>query len=427
MIGLGVGIGLQRNFGAGVAAWAQTMFATQWNAIANIKESRTLTGYISTFNHYTGSKPLKTIKLYYPNFFLSSGSTGLATSTGNDLPIVDSSITYNGVTYPVTFSAARNRRITDGTGAWADDIDVLSTFGVASLPVDTKLTIKVKGLLDSTAHSVPACAPRGTGTDSGQQVVFYDPAFVVMGSTDVPGIYTWTYQNGGTSANTAARTSGFTPFVLGVHDSAPDVWLIDGDSISANTGDSGTSTSGTGYAQRAIGAMPVKAAACNISVHGSTALAGINDTRITDLFPYCNLSWSFKGANDIGTSGTGLTPQAMLDRMLARKVKYVAAGITKHIICMTTPRSNSTDGWITEINQTPLSGWDSVSANPILYNGLLATAGYDLVCPFTSIRGTLSVFNIRAGGAFDTTHFNQQGNIWMGGEASPLMQSLMTR
>lgn len=411
------------------AVYNQFMFATQWNVQNNIKESQGKAGYISRYAHYIGSKPVKKLKFLFPHYHVGSSSTGLATSPTNDLPIVDMSVEYNGVTYPVTFSGgSRSYRVTDGTNGYSDEIDIQATMGISELPVNALIYTKMRVLLDSTANGIPTSAPRGTTTISGQQVVFYNPANVVMGGTDTAGLYTWSYQNGGTlSADTSARTSGFCPFVLGVHTSAPDVWLAFGDSMTANTGDTGTNTSGTGWFQRALGMFTVKSAGFNFSVHGSTGRAGLDDPRITDLFAYCNLGVAFKGANDFSLSGNSIAPQAMIDRMLVFKTKANAAGITKVGICKTCPRTTSTDNWVTEENQTPVSGWDTVDSYPLVYNTMLASSGFDFVIPFDSIRGTTSVFKFKPNKAYDSTHINQSGNIDMATEALPIMQAQMLR
>lgn len=426
-IGVGLGIGMNRPVVDGIpaVAWNKWMFATQWNVVNNIKESQGKVGYISRYRHKTGAKPLKKIKFCFHNYHVGSSSTGLATAPGNDLPILDMVMEYNGVSYPVTFSGSRSGRIADATNGYSDEIDIPSVLGIPELPVGSVFYTKFRALLDSTAHGIPSAAPRGTSLYTGQQVMFYNPANVVMSNTDAPGIYTWTYQNGGTSgADTAQRTSGMCPYVLGVHSDAPDIWNAFGDSMTANTGDTGP-----GWFVRALDAMPVPGAGWNLSVHGSTGRAGMDAPQILELYPCINKAIGFKGANDFSTGGTSILPQAMLDRMLLWRTKALAANpeIDTFLICKTCPRTNSSNGWIDEAGQTPLANWDNPAGYPLVYNDLLASSAFDGVIPFDSVRGTVSVYNFKPGTAYDTTHINQAGNILQGEEARLIMQTFMTR
>jgi len=426
-IGMGIGIGMNQYMPGGSApspSWAQWMFATQWNIVNNIKEAQGRAGYISRYRHKTGAKPLKKLKFGIHHYHVGSSSTGLATSPGNDLPILDMSMEYNGVTYPVLFSGSRSGRILNGTNGWSDEIDIPATLGISELPVGSIFYTKFRVELDSSAHGIPAAAPRGTSLYAGQQIMFYDPFYVAMGSTDTPGVYTWTYQNSGSVSNTASRTSGMCPYVLGVHTDEPDIWNAFGDSMTANTGDTGP-----GWFVRALDAMPTPGAGWNFSVHGSTGRAGMDDSRILELYPYVNKAIGFKGANDFSTGGTSITAQAMLDRMLLWRTKALAANpnIDTFLICKTCPRTNSTNGWIDEVNQTPLPNWDNPAGFPLVYNDLLAGSAFDGVVPFDSIRGLVSVYNFLPNTAYDTTHINQAGNILQGAEASPIMQSFMFR
>lgn len=409
------------------AAWNTEMFATQWNVINNSKSTAPTgrMGYISRSAHFIGSKPVKKLRFGWLNFHVGSSSTGSGTAPGNAFPLVDASVEYNGATYPITFSSSRAVTIGDGAVVWSDQMDIQSAMGIEKIPVDGRLDIKFKGLLTAENQFVEASAPRGTTAilpALSQQIYFYNTSTVAMGSTDAPGVYTWT------GTELSANASGWVPFVIGVHESAPDVWLAFGDSMTANTGDSGTNSSGTGWFQRALGMMTTKSAGFNFSVHGSTGRAGLDDARVTDLFKYCNLAILFKGANDFGLTGLSQTAQQFLDRMTLAKTKMQAAapGITKYLICKTAPRSDSTDGWATEINQTPLSGWDSSDDNPLVYNTMLP-ATFDGVVPFDSLRGTLSVYNLKIGTGFDNTHINQTGQILQAAEAMPIMQTFMIR
>lgn len=419
-IGIGIGVGLTRLASGGSAAWTKVLAATQWNAIANAKESRTATGYVSRFSGYVGSNPLKIIKLNFPAIFLSSASTGLATNLGNDIPIQKCSIEYAGVIYQVTFSGLRTKNVVDGTvTVWADDIDVQTAFGIPSLAVNARIDVKFEALLGSTAHSMPSCGPRGVSTDTGQVVWFYDPALTtIVNGTDSPGAYT----SSGTAPQ--ARSSGYTPFIFGVHTVQSDALLARGDSITADTGDSGTNTSGLGWFQRMLGKFTKKMAGLNLAVHGSTRLAGINDTRITDYYQYASIATIFYGANDFGTSGTGNTVATVRADVLNMRDALRAAGIRIVAVCKTIPRTNTTDGWVTELNQTPLTGWDSASSLPILYNDSLNTTDFDAVIPFDSIRGVTSVYKALAPPArlFDTTHPNAAGYGDMSTESTAIIQ-----
>jgi len=410
--------------GSAPAVWDQYMFATQWNVINNSKSTAPASrlGYISRSAHFTGSKPLLKLKFGWLNFHVGSSSTGMGTAPGNAFPLVDASVEYAGTTYPITFSSSRAITIGDGAVIWSDEMDIPSTMGIPKLDVDSRLDVKFKGLLTADGQFVEASAPRGTTVISGQQIYFYNTATVTMGSTDAPGAYTWT------GTELSANSSGWVPFVIGVHESAPDVWLAFGDSMTANTGDTGTNTSGTGWFQRVLGMFTVKSAGFNFSVHGSTGRAGLDDTRITELFKYCNLAILFKGANDFGTGGTSITAPLFLDRMTLAKTKMQAAApeISKYLICKTCPRTNSTDNWATEAFQTPLTGWDTSAGNPLMYNTLLPDT-FDDVVDFDNIRGVVSVYNFLPNTAYDTTHINQAGQILQAVNAMPKMQTYMLR
>jgi lysophospholipase L1-like esterase len=415
--------------GAPAPAWNQYMFATQWNVVNNSKTTAPANkgGYISRSAHFVGSKPLLKMRFIWINRHIGSSSTGMGTAPGNAFPLTDASAEYNGVTYPIPFSSLRSVTIGDGLAVYSDILDVPTVMGTPKLAVDDRIDVKFKGLV-TPGQFVEASAPRGNTVISGQQIYFYDPTKVVMGSTDDPGPYTWTYQNGGTATDLAQNSSGWVPFVIGVHESAPDVWMAFGDSMTANTGDTGMNTSGTGWFQRVLGMFPTKGAGLNFSVHGSTGRAGLDDPVFTDLFKYCNLAILFKGANDFGTGGTSITAPLFLDRMTLAKTKIQAAApdISAFLICKTCPRTNSTDNWATELNQTPLTRWDTSAGNPLVYNTMLP-ATFDDVVDFDSIRGVVSVYNFLPNTAYDTTHINQAGQTLQAVNAMPKMQTYMLR
>lgn len=409
----------------GAPAWTKVLYATQWNSIPNIKESRTMRGYLTRFPARVGSNPLKTIRLCFSSIFLSSASTGLANDLGNNINIQKFMIEYNGISYPVTFGGLRTKTLlSTDAHIYADDIDVQTAFGVPSLAVDTQFWVKGDCTLDLAADSMPACAPRGISHTVGSQVYFYKIAaeggITTVSDTDALGTYTLTGGVNGTDY--VARTSGWTPFVLGVHTVQSDAWVASGDSITAGTGDSGTNTSGLGWFQRLMGMFTKKMASGNIAVHGSTRLAGVNDPRITKFYEYATLGVINKGINDFGAGGSGITVATLVAGNTAIMNNMKASGVRAVGVCELVPRTNSTDSWVTEANQTPLTGWDTTSSFGYIYNQQLPLPGFEFKITYTTIRGIVSQFNWFPNCAFDTTHPNATGNTTMATEALPICQ-----
>lgn len=405
------------------ATWNTVLAATQWNAIANIKESRggLLSGYLSRMPGRVGSNPLKKIYLSFSALYLLSTSTGMASDLGNDMPIQDVSIEYNGVCVPVTFSGIRTKNLVNGTSdIWADVIDVQTAFGVSELPIDALVWVKMRVLLASGADSMPAAAPRPLTHVTGSQCYFYNPAAATFSSTDTAGAYT--PLTGTVNTDYQTRSSGYTPWILGIHSTQSDAWVASGDSITADTGDSGTNSSGLGWFQRLMGMFTKKMASINVAVHGSNRLAGADDPRITDLYKYATLGVILKGTNDFSTNGTNVTVATLITGVTKIKDSMKAAGVRAVGVCAPPPRTNTTNAWIDEANQTPFTGWDSTSSFGYLYKQQLPLPGFDFAIPFNSVRGTVSQFNWKPNDAYDTTHPNPAGNTDMATEALPIAQ-----
>lgn len=163
-------------------------------------------------------------------------------------------------------------------------------------------------------------------------------------------------------------------------------------------------------------------------MHGSTALAGITDSRISDLYKYCTHGHVFYGTNDLGSAGVSKTPAAMLSRVQALRSQMKAGGIgpvgASHLLV----RASSTDLWVTEENQTTFTGWGS-GGNPELFNALLdADPDWAYIVTNDAVRGVdpykWAVTGVARGVAYDDTHPSNGGATRMSVEAIPLMEAV---
>jgi len=395
--------------------------ATQWNPVNNSAEARALPNVAIRWAHYIGSEAQEELVLAFPNWYLGSTSTGMCTDIANDMPIEAVSVECNSVVTPVTFSGARAVTLASGEALVLSDPIPASAFGMESLPVNQQLFIKMKINFADTTSLLPFAAPRRA--ENGQQVWWYDSAATEVSDVDVAGVFTST----GTAVST--RLSGYCPFVFGRAVQATKSICIRGDSISAGTGDSSNPVSGTGWFQRMVGGFTVPLASLNLAVHGSVALAGINDPRINNLYDYCTDGHVFYGTNDISASGDGTAPAAMLLRLQNIRSQMLEHDLADIGVSKILVRSASTDLWATEENQTINTGWGA-GGYPDQLNALLdADTGWAYVLNHDSIRGTdpwkWKTNGSSRGYSYDGTHASNGGYAAMATDAVAVVQESM--
>jgi lysophospholipase L1-like esterase len=356
-------------------------YATTANFTIRADESRNRANYVSYFTFFTGGGDLKSIVLAFDAAMSSTTLTnGLLLDTPNDLPITKVAVECNGISHPVTFGGSRARILLSGEYDVHCDSIPASAFNLSTIPINTQITIKLRIDLTSTSHQVPYTA-FDTRISTNDMVLFFDDAATVS-DVDTFGPFT---QSGGSRNE---RINGYHPRILGVHTTAIKAIIACGDSITIGTGDSALNTiSGAGWFNRMINLYPSpKPASCNLAVHGSQSDLGLSDSRLSAIYVYATDGVIAHGANDIGASGTG-TVSTLISNQTTRIQQFRTAGITNVLAMHLTPRTQSTDDWSTEANQTPNTGW-GVGGKSLEYSGLLSGLDVDVELTMNSIRGT---------------------------------------
>ncbi len=399
---------------------------TQWNPNCNAKESRTLLNYVTRFNHVVGGGNLVDFQACFNAWLMPAASTGPLDDLGNDFTIVKMSLEHNGVIYPVTFNGgSRTVNIINGVNdKRCDTVTVATAWSKPYLVIDDEFQVKLEILLPTTAAAMHF-SPRSTTDATGNQCWFYDgTATTLVNDTDSPGPYT------STGAAPQLRSTGYSPWFVGNYTTADTVALVaEGDSITAGTGDNQQNKSGRAWLQRMVGLMSAKPSCLNLAIHGSNAQAGTTDPRILYWYPFCTHGWIFKGTNDFATNGLNITVATMMTRIALLTSRMQSGGITKIGYCCLMVRTNSTDSYATEANQTVFSGWEEVGSRPRQYNDLLKST-YQYVVAMDSVRGIDKAKWLTNGTpfwyAFDTTHPAYMGYIAMANEALVIMNAMLS-
>lgn len=318
----------------------------------------------------------------------------------------------NGVLKQLTFGGETSVTVTTGSNDVRCDPITPSDFGLTSFVGKTIWVTDCKYNPLGTAISYPY-DPRNR-TDEGANSIFYtDESQIVVGV------------NGLTKTGTTEeRAGGHGPWCIGRPvSSSPVVWMARGDSITANTGD-GTNNGiyGRGWFQRAIAALNIPSA--NFAVHGSSAVNGASDNRVSYWYPLCTDGVFAFGANDFSNNGGYITVSEMQSRATTILNQFVSAGFNRKFGMVLLPRSSSSDSFVTEANQTVLANWD-VGGPPDLYSQSIVNLGFTGTLPMIGVRGVdakrWKVNGTVSAYTSDGTHPSGLGAIALGAECAVLM------
>jgi parallel beta-helix repeat protein len=198
-----------------------------------------------------------------------------------------------------------------------------------------------------------------------------------------------------TPSGGAAASGMLTPFaVTGRYTVAMPSLCDIGDSISNGVNDSAQTVpqgyyTGNGYVGRAAalqgGAEIYPTFKLGIQGEGVT---GTNYTGRALFFPLCTHGVVAWGTNDLAG---GTAAATVLTSLEAVWNKMSAAGIGNIWQALVIPRTTSTDGWATEINQTPITNFGSGGARDTLNTSITAAIGTN------HLTGTLDFSTVTQG------------------------------
>lgn len=313
---------------------------------------------------YTAVATMDDIVGYWGNFYNNAGveADGL-----NDITIANAAImTSGGEIIPLFFQGQRSVVLKPGALVGHDPVGLTIARGDFFYYL-TYVTVGSAGQKWPTIFSVPSATGEGYGAGSDT-----------------------------TGTGTVATTSNFTNIygpcqVLGRPKRSSTFTVIGGvgDSIINGTGESTVLNYGKGWLTRAINSNFLTQMVCEASDTASNWIktAFTKSYRRRRLLATCTDIICEEGINDIGT-GPSLTLAQTQARMIDVWIGLGQAGARVYQTTIT-PRSTSTDGWVTLANQTPTAG-DTVRVpfNNWLRDGAPILAGV-AVATGSNAAGTL--------------------------------------
>lgn len=362
------------------------------------------------------------IRLSFSNWYL----TNIGSAVGpNAMAVDEMSFEYNGVVVPVTFSGSRSKSLAAGDSDVQSDLMHASLFGVSQFSRDAQGWIKGIMSVTDNAHSIPF-SYRSPSELSGQQVAWFDPANTTPSSTDVSGVYTAT----GTAF--ATRTGGYNPILIGHPVVDGPSFFVMGDSISIGVGDNIASAgyNGIGFIQRAMHqtdqSLPLPC--LNFGLNGAGQLYfPSSDTRVQGFFQYARFAIDELGTNSV-TSNTYFN---MTTASTAHWTRFRSGGIEKILKTKIIPRTDSTDNFVTEANQTPKTGFAATELADQYNDWLdtkLADNSIEVLLTHSSVQGVDPFKWIVTGAAnystIDGTHPSVAGHVLMAAELRTAITSL---
>jgi lysophospholipase L1-like esterase len=390
----------------------------------------------TSFWHRTPHKlggPVSEIQVGFMDWmWLSSGNE--TANTSNDVTITAAWLerASTGQAVPLTFSGVRQLVLPMNSTSpyWLCDAIPSSTWTGSAPARDEVFWLHAKGTIPE-GGKIPTGGPANYsgGTDSSLKA-----KFIVYPPANDPGSVNFA---GGvpTIAGSAARTEGLPIVFLGRFTGPGHLAVIGiGDSILHGSGDSTTAAiTGYGFFNRAAldsnGANTI--AMFNLTRHGQTASAFVNQPRQARFLPFANVVVEEFGTNDIGQSGTG-NVATLVTKLETIWAAARTAGVQKIIRTQLMPRSASTDGWATLGSQTPNTGWEiggkRDSLNASLKTGL-DNGKIDILIDTLAVVGDPSDSSSwRTNGtknytSSDGTHVSPSGNALL---AAPLRQALLS-
>lgn len=339
--------------------------------------SATLSDGVATME--TSRKPFKAVGTitdvsgYWTNF--------------DPLTPINSALTYDDITIEASleYPAGTFTRITFNNGS--DSVLIKKGFGITSdlikayIPTDAVFWIRTKVTVTAGQVWLKAFTTsngNGIGGEGSEQ--------------GVDKVMSGTIANGTTNSYAAAA-------VLGVSSTTKGSIICYGDSISAGTGDSGTSSTGLNLSGGLYGrAFGKNYPMLNLNIPGLQAMSYAKATNTAakwydEILSSCQYSISNLGINDCGSTSTQAQIQAyLLDIWYVQKSRGVKVYQTT-----ITPRTTSTDGWTTTANQTINNGNSSNTKRVAINNWLRDGAPLDYTTQVAAATGASGGNIIRIG------------------------------
>lgn len=308
---------------------------------------------------YLADAPISEIRVCYGNW----AGAGEVAGPGN--LVIEASLESDGPlgVAVFTWSGASNITIAAGATACSDPI-FPSAFGLTVFPANATEWFRT-GVTAISNTGFPFGNLLGTlGTQTGDgEGAWVGPAFTSQVNATGP----MTVPAGGSTAS--GMTTPFAVIGRFTTPSMPGLCAI-GDSINAGVNDTAMTIAqgyfgGNGYVGRAAyGAAGTQIyPTLKLGIGGDSASSGY--TQRATFFKYCTNGEIAWGVNDING---GATPATVLTNIETAAASMHAAGIGKIAVATVTPFDTSTDGWITEANQTYVSANFAPGGNKDILN-----------------------------------------------------------
>jgi len=336
----------------------------------NDTSSGTLLGRGMKVAHYVGSGDAEEVRLMLCGWSLGASNLEGAILPGNDFTITQMWVTVDGAGtgVQVTWGGATSKVISSGQTEIISDPILPSALGfVDSIPRGTLLYIGYGATVAAAGMSFPSGDAGHGGTLGGFQAFAYNP--LNTGLTNLQGSgQMWV--NGAEEIGSTNNSLSPPVMVIGKF-TEPDVGVFcgTGDSITYALNDAGNGYAiGRGWFTRSLfdnaAAFTNARAGLKLAKSGGQAsvwsAGSVNGARakLTGLSKYANRFIERYGINSINVDGN----QGNADGLHAEKkiiwdaIRGAAAGPVLVACAPLTPKTASTDGWVTVINQTPVSG-----------------------------------------------------------------------
>lgn len=368
-------------------------FASAYSQIATAFDtmSGTRTNFIQRFPIVIGSGNLKTIAASFYNAAVNTQTTDLS---GNAYTIESAAIESQslGISKPLTFSGSRSITVPDGgTDIVSDELDC-SEFGLSKFTRGEIYWIRFRLSVAAVGMKFPRGQLSNSFWPAGTVGYYFDPAITTPSPVDGVGALTYT----GTAPSTLPIP--WAPVIIGRYfDRDPETWMIVGDSIVNGATDTTATNGVVGFTRRAMWdadgiSNPVSHFNAGKPGGQANAWTTANSPLVKAYFKYARFGLEEYGTNTFAAGPSGnLSFGKSQSQAIWTAMK--AAGIEKVVRTYLLPRTDSTDSWATEANQSGFGGGTNWTAagDVATFNAWLDTrigAELDYVIHMDSVRGS---------------------------------------
>jgi lysophospholipase L1-like esterase len=324
----------------------------------------------------------------------------------NNYTVSNCYIEYNGVAVQVTFDGGGiSKLVTAGGFDVQSDAVLASSFGVSEFAQGADIAVKFIMEGDALGDKFPN---NGVWrTSNGNQSILYDRALSTVGNIDGVGEATVT-------GNPIPRASGYSPIILTSTGEGRTIAAL-GDSITVGVGETDAKPGWFCRLTKNAFANTDYFAMINCGIGGSK-IEIASDPVYQHYLQYANEAVIAFGTNDFSTSGNSETAVSMGGNYETLISELREIGYARIIALSTLPRTTSSDNWRTVENQTPLSGWDSLTDETYVFAKNLETyvPSADETMYITSVRDSGDEFKWVVDGSYryaveDGTHPSEGG------------------